>query len=99
MISPAPENSLAPRGFSRRIQTCEYDGMHAVSEIRSQKIHVDLVGEKPMSSNKERSLEELYRDDPERADALVFGRRVDVSRRGFLGGAGRTFQCVTLHQD
>jgi sulfite oxidase len=30
----------------------------------------------------ERSLVELYRDDPERADALAFGRR------GFLGGAG-----------
>ena len=28
------------------------------------------------------------RDDPERADAVVFGRRTDVSRRGFLGGAG-----------
>lgn len=36
----------------------------------------------------ERSLEELYRDDPERADGVVFGRRTDVTRRGFLGGAG-----------
>ncbi len=36
----------------------------------------------------ERSIEELYRDDPERADALVFGRRTGVSRRGFLGGTG-----------
>jgi DMSO/TMAO reductase YedYZ molybdopterin-dependent catalytic subunit len=36
----------------------------------------------------ERSIEELYRDDPERADAVVFGRRTDVTRRGFLGGAG-----------
>lgn len=35
----------------------------------------------------ERSIDELYRD-PERADALVFGRETDVSRRGFLGGAG-----------
>ena len=33
----------------------------------------------------ERSVQELYRDDPERADAVVFGR---VSRRGFLGGGG-----------
>jgi len=33
----------------------------------------------------ERSIEELYRDDPERADALVFGRKPTVSRRGFLG--------------
>ena len=36
----------------------------------------------------ERSLTELYRDDAERADAVVFGRRTDASRRGFLGGAG-----------
>jgi sulfite oxidase len=36
----------------------------------------------------ERSLSELYADDPERADALVFGRRTDASRRSFLGGAG-----------
>ena len=36
----------------------------------------------------ERPIDELYADDPERADALVFGRRTDVSRRGFLGGAG-----------
>ncbi|MEX2127159.1 MAG: sulfite oxidase [Xanthobacteraceae bacterium] len=36
----------------------------------------------------ERSIEELYRDDPERADAVVFGRKEGTSRRGFLGGAG-----------
>jgi sulfite oxidase len=36
----------------------------------------------------ERSLVELYLADPERADALVFGRRSGVSRRGFLNGAG-----------
>ena len=36
----------------------------------------------------ERSIEELYRDDPERADAVAFGRRAGVDRRGFLGGAG-----------
>jgi len=36
----------------------------------------------------ERSLEELYRDDPERADALVFGRGTGLNRRGFLRGAG-----------
>jgi sulfite oxidase len=41
-----------------------------------------------MSGRIERSLEELYRDDPERADAVVFGRGTDLSRRGFLGGAG-----------
>ena len=37
---------------------------------------------------RERGLSELYADDPERADALLFGRRVGVSRRGFLQGAG-----------
>jgi DMSO/TMAO reductase YedYZ molybdopterin-dependent catalytic subunit len=36
----------------------------------------------------ERSLDELYSHDPERADAVVFGRRTNVSRRGFLNGAG-----------
>lgn len=36
----------------------------------------------------ERSLSELYANDPERADAEVFGRRTGPSRRGFLGGAG-----------
>ncbi|MEI8147429.1 MAG: molybdopterin containing oxidoreductase, partial [Alphaproteobacteria bacterium] len=41
-----------------------------------------------MSKRIERSIEELHRDDPERADALAFGRKVDSSRRGFLGGAG-----------
>jgi sulfite oxidase len=38
--------------------------------------------------NDERSIGELYADDPERADASVFGRKTDTSRRGFLGGAG-----------
>ncbi len=37
---------------------------------------------------RERGIHELYSDDPERADALVLGRRTDRSRRGFLGGAG-----------
>jgi len=40
-----------------------------------------------MPNMSERSIEELYRD-PDRADALIFGRKPDVSRRGFLGGAG-----------
>jgi len=37
---------------------------------------------------KERGLVELYAEDPERADALVFGRRSNQDRRGFLKGAG-----------
>jgi sulfite oxidase len=40
-----------------------------------------------MSDRIERSFEELYRD-PERADALIFGRKAGVGRRGFLGAAG-----------
>ena len=36
----------------------------------------------------ERSIDELYQDDPERADAVAFGRRTGVDRRGFLGGTG-----------
>jgi DMSO/TMAO reductase YedYZ molybdopterin-dependent catalytic subunit len=39
-------------------------------------------------THRERSLGELYQDDPERADALAFGREVGASRRGFLNGAG-----------
>src|SRR5215468_3668257 len=34
----------------------------------------------------ERTLRELYHRDPERADAVVFGRRAGPSRRGFLRG-------------
>jgi sulfite oxidase len=36
----------------------------------------------------ERSLNELYAEDPERADAEIFGRRAGPNRRGFLHGAG-----------
>src|SRR5262245_4617323 len=41
-----------------------------------------------MPGTTERSLQELYSDDPERADAVAFGRRAGPSRRGFLGGGG-----------
>jgi sulfite oxidase len=36
----------------------------------------------------ERTIDELYAEDPERADAVVFGRGTGIGRRGFLGGAG-----------
>ena len=36
----------------------------------------------------ERSLAELYQDDPERADVIVLGRKTGPTRRGFLEGAG-----------
>jgi DMSO/TMAO reductase YedYZ molybdopterin-dependent catalytic subunit len=38
-------------------------------------------------AKRERLIGELYAD-PERADAVVFGRRAGLSRRGFLEGAG-----------
>jgi sulfite oxidase len=43
-----------------------------------------------MSLRRERGFFELYRDDAERADAIVFGRRTGLGRRGFLKGAGLT---------
>lgn len=36
----------------------------------------------------ERGMCELYQNDPERADALVFGRKSNANRRGFLKGLG-----------
>ncbi len=41
-----------------------------------------------MSGKRERGLCELYAEDPERADWLVFGRVPEGNRRGFLKGAG-----------
>jgi DMSO/TMAO reductase YedYZ molybdopterin-dependent catalytic subunit len=38
--------------------------------------------------NSERGLHELYSEDYERADHLVFGRESNVTRRGFLKGLG-----------
>ncbi|MBX9933040.1 MAG: molybdopterin-dependent oxidoreductase [Methylobacterium sp.] len=44
----------------------------------------------------ERSLDELYSDDHERADALLHGRRTGASRRGFLNGAGLAAMSATV---
>ena len=41
-----------------------------------------------IEGNIERSIDELYAQDPERADATIFGRKTGLDRRGFLGGAG-----------
>ena len=41
-----------------------------------------------MAGRKERGFHELYADNSDRADAVIFGRRTDATRRGFLGGAG-----------
>lgn len=43
---------------------------------------------KGKSTRRERGICELYQEDPERADVLVFGRVADENRRGFLKGAG-----------
>ena len=39
-------------------------------------------------SDNERDIFELYAEDPEKADRLVFGRVPNPDRRGFLRGAG-----------
>jgi DMSO/TMAO reductase YedYZ molybdopterin-dependent catalytic subunit len=43
-----------------------------------------------MARRIERGLHELYREDPQRADALVFERRTHSDRRGFPKGVGLT---------
>lgn len=45
---------------------------------------------------RERGIHELYENDPERADWLVFGRRSNPDRRGFLRGAGLTSMGLAL---
>lgn len=47
-------------------------------------------------ASRERGLFELYQDDPERADAVVFGRTAGLGRRGFLKGAGLTAMSAAL---
>ena len=44
----------------------------------------------------ERSLQELYTADPERADSIIFDRRVPLGRRGFLKGAGLISMSATI---
>src|SRR5688500_14751568 len=44
----------------------------------------------------ERGLCELYAEDPERADWLVFGRVAGPGRRGFLKGAGLATMSAVL---
>ena len=46
--------------------------------------------------SRERGLLEMYEVDPERADALVFGRRTPLGRRGFLKKAGLFTMCTAL---
>ena len=44
-----------------------------------------------MTGRSERSIDELYQDDPERADAVAFGRRTGVDR------ADRVEQSLEVH--
>ena len=46
--------------------------------------------------NRERGLLEMYEVDPERADALVFGRRTPLGRRGFLRKVGLSTMCIAV---
>lgn len=46
--------------------------------------------------NEERGLRELYEQDPELADRLVFGRHPEPDRRGFLKGAGLTAMMLAV---
>lgn len=47
-------------------------------------------------TTRERGLCELYQDDPQRADYLLFGRIASANRRGFLKGAGLTTMAAAL---
>ena len=49
-----------------------------------------------MTRPTERGLCELYQQDPERADRLLFGRIAAPNRRGFLKGAGLTSMAAAL---
>ena len=49
-----------------------------------------------MRAKRERGICEQYSTDPEKADAEIFGRRVDGSRRGFLGRSGLLFMSMLL---
>src|SRR6266849_10045877 len=69
-------NTVAPR-HQRRIDRFGFRLLHIPMKEYNREV--------PMTSKMERSIAELYGDDPERADAVVFQR--GTSRRGFLGGA------------
>ena len=43
-----------------------------------------------------RGLHELYAEDPERADALLWGRQTETTRRGFLKGGGLAAMATVL---
>ena len=49
-----------------------------------------------MSKKTERGICELYQNDPERADYLLFGRIANADRRGFLKGAGLTAMAAAV---
>src|SRR5215204_1296091 len=67
-----------------------------VADAWSRMANIWRKQESLMAERRERLIDELYLDDPERADAVFFGRRTDGSRRGFLGGAGLTAMGAVL---
>src|SRR2546427_12827404 len=71
-------NTVAPQ-HQRRIDRLHLRLLHIPMQEYNREV--------PMAGKMERSIAELYGDDPERADAVVFQRGTGVSRRGFLGGA------------
>src|SRR5262245_47927513 len=75
-----------PRKARMRIECAE-----GICIMRSDQASYIARGHAPgrdQMGKTERLIDELYAADAERADAIVFGRRTEVTRRGFLGGAG-----------
>jgi DMSO/TMAO reductase YedYZ molybdopterin-dependent catalytic subunit len=50
----------------------------------------------PKSTDRTTDIFELYAEDPDRADEIVFGRRAHKDRRGFLKGAGLASMAALL---
>src|SRR5262245_65315644 len=84
----ARARTFKPRVSGRRFLLPGGGGMIARDESPAPRTGRRLPGRIAMTNRRERAIEELYADDPERADALAFGRRAGATRRGFLGGAG-----------
>jgi len=69
-------------------------GLYLLIKIIVNRKHFHVGGE--MSRKKERGLWELYLNDPEKADAVIWNRKTDSSRRGFLKRAGLATMVFTI---
>jgi DMSO/TMAO reductase YedYZ molybdopterin-dependent catalytic subunit len=88
LSSAPPEHFLA---IGERVLQCilkEFAGLCIAVRYKFLNMSSAENREGAMSKTTDRGLFELYDDDPERADALVFGRTPERDRRGFLKGAG-----------